>query len=77
MTESPTQSNPPPDGAGLLHLRSCVIVPKPQVTEQSEKTPQLDQPPSTVCYMIVEKHENKLGTRLNKSNILKLLSNTF
>ena len=31
----PWQSSPPLLGAGLVHVRSCVLIPMPQVTEHS------------------------------------------
>jgi len=42
-SDGPTQGAPPPDGAGLSQLRTCV--PPPHVTEH---TPNADQPPGTV-----------------------------
>ena len=45
--ELPEHSLPPLDGAGLLQVlvRSCC--PPPQVAEQLDHEPQLDQPPFT------------------------------
>ena len=49
--ELPEHSLPPLDGAGLLQVlvRSCC--PPPQVAEQLDHEPQLDQPPFTEIYV--------------------------
>ena len=48
ITLSPTQSAPPPSGAGLLHSLDLLCLPPPQVAEHEPYEPQLPQPPFSV-----------------------------
>lgn len=47
-TESPKHFAPPNFGVGFVHERVRDCCPLPHETEQAPKTPQDDQPPSTV-----------------------------
>ena len=54
----PSQLAPPLLGAGLVHVRSCVLIPIPQVTEHSPTSIQSDHIPFTggaVEHCIIEK----------------------
>ena len=44
----PTQSAPPPAGAGLLHCRVRVVFPSPHVLLQEDQTLHADHRPSTL-----------------------------
>ena len=50
----PSQAFPPLDGAGLVHVRSRVLVAFPQLTDQAPQSCQVDQFPSTITKKIIQ-----------------------
>lgn len=44
---APVQTEPPPEGAGLVHVRLFICVPSPQVSLHCSQIPYEDHPPLT------------------------------